>query len=103
MELPDQSAAAKIFGIETPASAAAEVDTLLVEWAQNIAVSIPAFDKVDSFQQAIVALLAGWKGFFVVINKCLTPVGRFGLERSQCFCSIVIGQMLAFCPNWGKK
>ena len=99
MELPDQSAAARISGIETPASAAVEVDALLVEWAQNIAVSIPAFDKVDFIQRAIVALLAGWNGFFVVINKCLTPVGRFGLERSQYFCSVVIGQMLAFCPN----
>ena len=99
MELLDQSAAARISGNETPASAAAEVDALLVEWVQNIAVSIPAFDKVDFIQQAIVVLLAGWNGFFVVINNCLTPVGRFGLEQSQYFCSVVTGQMLAFCPN----
>ena len=68
-------AAARISGIETPVSAAAEVDVLMVEWVQNIAVLIPAFDNVDFIQQAIVALLAGWNSFFVVINKCLTPVG----------------------------
>ena len=103
MELPDQSAAVRISGIETSASAAAEVGALLVELAQNIVVSIPVFDNVDFIQWAIVALLAGRNGFFVVINKCLTTVGRFGLERSQYFRSVVIGQMLAFCPNWGKK
>ena len=75
MELPDQSAAARICSIETPVSAAAEVDALLVEWEQNIAVSISALDKVDFIQRANLALLAGWNGFFVVINEYLTPVG----------------------------
>ena len=89
----------RIFSIETPASAAAEVDALLLEWAQNIVVSIPALDKVDFIQRAILALLAGWNSFFVFKTKCLIPIGRFGLEGSQYLCRVVIGQMLALCPN----
>ena len=59
MELPKQSAAVRISSVETPASVAAEADAFLVDWVQNIAVLIPAFDKVDYIQRAILVLLAG--------------------------------------------
>ena len=55
----DQSAASRISGMDTPASAAAEVAAPLIEWALKMVVSIPALDRAVLIHLAMVALVAG--------------------------------------------
>lgn len=59
--------------MDTPASAAADVEAALIEWALKMVVSMPAFARTVLIHRAIVALVAGPCGLVEVRNTFSRP------------------------------
>lgn len=89
--------------IGTPVFAALEAAAPLVEWAENVEVSMPAWLSCSLIQRPIVATDAGPWGLFVLMNNFLTGEVRRSAVRLRYKLIHLTGQIETFSFQASKE
>lgn len=91
--------------VVTPASAAAETEALLTEWALKISVSMPDLVNVVFNHLAMVDEVTGWYGCIVAMRSwvCFSSLDRLGAVLPSYALSVATGHNDSLSGNFGKK